>query len=76
MGFDGVAVADYCAISHVHEVQRASETLADAGYQCMEAGLDVELPDKNAYGGELEARFADGSAVCVRAWAVLYHVRI
>ena len=48
MGFDGVAVADYCAISHVHEVQRASETLADAGYQCMEAGLDVELPDKNA----------------------------
>ena len=62
MGFDGVVVADYSAITNVYEVQKASETLTDAGYQCMEAGLDVELPEKNAYNEELAAHFADGSA--------------
>ena len=62
MGFDGVAVADYSAITNVYEVQKVSETLADAGYQCMGAGLDVELPEKNAYNAELAAHFADGSA--------------
>lgn len=62
MGFDGVVVADYSAITNVYEVQKASETLTDAGYQCMEAGLDVELPEKNAYNDELAAHFADGSA--------------
>lgn len=62
MGFDGMTVADYCAISNVHTVQKVEETLADAGYRCMDAGLDVELPDKNAYGDELAERFADGSA--------------
>ena len=61
MGFDGVVVADYGAITNVYEVQRASETLTDAGYQCMAAGLDMELPEKNAYNEELASRFSDGN---------------
>lgn len=56
MGFDGVTVADYSAISNVHEVQKVGETAADAGFACMKAGMDVELPERNAYNEELAAR--------------------
>lgn len=62
MGFDGIAVSDYGAIQNIFEVQRAAESLTDAGQTAMEAGMDVELPGQSCYGEKLLARFADGTA--------------
>lgn len=62
MGFDGVAAADYGAVSNVYNSQHASESLAEAGKVCMEAGLDVELPSRESYNEELKQWFADGRA--------------
>lgn len=49
MGFDGVVTADYSSIANVYNAQHASESLAEAGKICMEAGLDVELPSREGY---------------------------
>lgn len=57
MGFEGVCVSDYGAISGVHHVQHVGETEADAGLLCMEAGVDVEMPSRVCYGEELKKRF-------------------
>lgn len=62
MGFDGVCVSDYGAISNAHNVQGLYETNTDTGYACMEAGMDVELPDMTGYTDELAARFDRGEA--------------
>lgn len=60
MGFDGVCVSDYGAISNAHNVQGLYETNTDTGYACMEAGMDIELPDMTGYTDELAARFDRG----------------
>ncbi len=60
MGFDGVCVSDYGAISNAHNVQGMYETNTDTGYACMEAGMDIELPDMTGYTDELAARFERG----------------
>ena len=60
MGFDGVTVADYCAISNVHTSQHLYENLTEAGAHCMEAGMDVETPQRSAYNDELQEWFRDG----------------
>ena len=57
MGFDGVCVADYGAVSNVYNVQHIGESMTDAGYMCMEAGMDVELQQKIAFSDELKERF-------------------
>ena len=62
MGFDGVTVSDYSAVSQVFDVKKVGECYADAGLLCLEAGMDVELPSPLSYGDELEARFASGEA--------------
>lgn len=62
MGFDGVVVADYSSVANVYNAQHASETLEEAGKMSMEAGVDVELPSREAYNDELKAWFADGRA--------------
>ena len=62
MGFDGVTVSDYGAVSNVHSVQGIGETLEDAGYRCLKAGMDVELPMGQAYGDGLKKLFEDGRA--------------
>lgn len=62
MGFEGVCVSDYGAISNAHNVQGLYETNTDTGYACMEAGMDVELPDVTGYTDELAARFDRGEA--------------
>ncbi|WP_130838306.1 glycoside hydrolase family 3 N-terminal domain-containing protein [Lachnoclostridium sp. Marseille-P6806] len=50
MGFDGCVVSDYGAVGNVHEVQRVGETKAQAGLKCLNAGMDCELPDGDAFG--------------------------
>ena len=62
MGFDGVVVADYGSVGNVYHAQHACESLTEAGKMCMEAGLDVELPSREAYNEELKKWFADGRA--------------
>ena len=44
MGFEGVTVSDYSGAENTCNVQGTSESLAEAGYRCLKAGLDVELP--------------------------------
>ena len=45
MGFDGVAVSDYSAVSNVHCLQRLYETARETGLACMEAGMVLILCD-------------------------------
>ena len=62
MGFDGVCVSDYGGVGNSHCVQHIGETYAEAGYRCMKAGMDVELPNTTGYGKELMEMFAGGEA--------------
>lgn len=62
MGFDGVVISDYGGVSNAHNVQRLYESNADAGYACMKAGMDVEMPNCTGYNSELLQMFADGRA--------------
>lgn len=49
MGFDGVTVSDYSAISNIMNSQRAASDMADAGRKALLAGMDVELPNAACY---------------------------
>ncbi|HHV10868.1 MAG TPA: beta-glucosidase [Clostridiales bacterium] len=60
MGFDGVVASDYSGVANVHKVQRMYESLAETGYRAMEAGMDMELPNKECYNGELMEWFREG----------------
>lgn len=60
MGFEGICISDYGAISGVHHVQHVGESEAEAGLLCMEAGLDVEMPSTAGYGDELKRKFESG----------------
>ncbi len=62
MGFDGIVVSDYGAIQNIHTVQRAAESLTEAGRIAMEAGMDVELQMQCCYNEELLRQFVEGSA--------------
>ena len=60
MGFDGICVSDYGAVSNVHHVQHIGESEAEAGVLCMEAGMDIEMPSTTGYGEELKRKFESG----------------
>lgn len=60
MGFEGLCVSDYGAVSGVHHVQHVGESEADAGLLCMEAGMDIEMPSTTGYGEELKRKFESG----------------
>lgn len=62
MGFDGITVSDYGAISNIHHVQKVCESEAEAGLRAMAAGMDMELQYMRCYGTELEKWFANGQA--------------
>ncbi len=60
MGFDGVVASDYSGVANVHKVQRMYESPAETGYRAMEAGMDMELPNKECYNEELMEWFREG----------------
>lgn len=60
MGFDGLCISDYGAVSNVHHVQHVGENEAEAGLLCMEAGMDIEMPSITSYGEELKGKFESG----------------
>lgn len=62
MGFEGVCFADYGAVGQVHSTLRMENSMGEAGYRCMRAGMDLEAPDPCGYGSELRQMFADGKA--------------
>ncbi len=48
-GFEGIVVADYEAIIRLKKHHRLARDKEAAAKLCLEAGLDVELPDPNCY---------------------------
>lgn len=62
MGFDGVCVADYSAVSNVHSTQNVGESFEEAGLLCMDAGMDVELQNCVCYNDTLKEWFRTGKA--------------
>ena len=60
MGFDGVAVADYSAVSNVHHTQKLYETEAEAVLAGLSAGRDAVLPDTVCFIDEMKAMCAHG----------------
>jgi beta-glucosidase len=48
-GFDGIIVSDYYGIEELQRIHGVAADYADAARQALEAGVDVELPDNNAY---------------------------
>lgn len=62
MGFAGVVVSDYGAVSGVHSTHCIGETMGEAGLRCMRAGMDVELAERCAFGDELQDMLASGRA--------------
>lgn len=62
MGFEGVCVSDYGAIGNAHDTQHFGETMQETGYACLEAGLDMELPNPTGFGDNLKELFMKGEA--------------
>ncbi len=62
MGFDGVVVSDYGAVERTHSCHGIAETPAEAGLLCLQAGMDVELPNTSGYNEELKKMFETGEA--------------
>ena len=60
MGFDGLAVSDYNAVSGIHNGAKIFESRGEAGYEALHAGLDVEMPQKDCFGAELKELFLSG----------------
>lgn len=48
-GFEGTVVSDYWSISFLQGMHQVAETLNDAGIISLSAGMDVELPETNAF---------------------------
>lgn len=62
MGFNGLVVADYGAISNTHRFQRMFESYTEAGRRAMEAGMDMELPQQECFSDELREQLRTGEA--------------
>ncbi len=62
MGFDGLCLSDYGAVSNTHSVQHLGETMGEAGLTSLEAGMDMELPSVTAWGEELKKLLDSGKA--------------
>lgn len=60
MGFTGVCVSDYGAVRNTHTIHHVGETLEEAGLRCLSAGMDVELPNVDAYNDKMEVLFETG----------------
>lgn len=69
-GFEGTVVSDYWAITFVHTMHKVAQDLAHAGAASLRAGIDVELPEAQAYAamarliesGELDEGVVDRAA--------------
>lgn len=63
LGFDGVVVSDYRSIQRLlDDILAVSPDIASAALECLQAGLDMELPDRLGYADDLVQMFRDGRA--------------
>lgn len=53
-GFDGVIVSDWFAIAQLVDVHHVAADRAEAARRALAAGVDIELPDPQAYGTLVE----------------------
>jgi beta-xylosidase len=60
LGFDGVIVSDYFAISFLQTEHGVAGNPAEAGALALDAGVDVELPSARCYGPGLAAAVREG----------------
>lgn len=60
LGFDGFTVSDYLALQMMQQTLGSAENTGEIGKQCLEAGLDMELPDAYAFSSELREQIKRG----------------
>jgi beta-glucosidase len=60
LGFSGLVVSDYEALSMIHTYHRAAPDLQTASALALAAGIDVELPTRKCYGDPLRAALDAG----------------
>ena len=60
-GFTGTVVSDYFSVALLRTLHGVAATRAEAAGLALRAGIDVELPTVDCYGGPLRAALADGS---------------
>lgn len=60
LGFEGLVVSDYSSVERVQKVFGIGENLTEAGEKCLEAGLDVELPNRIGYSREMVQNVENG----------------
>lgn len=77
-GFAGYIYSDYGAIGMLAGFHRTAATLADAGRQALEAGMDLEAPWPAGFGEEFQAQVRSGRipmALIDRAVSCLLRVK-
>jgi beta-glucosidase len=60
LGFEGLVVADYFAVSLLSSYHRVAADKAEAAVKAITAGLDLELPALDCFGEPLKAAIAAG----------------
>lgn len=61
LGFEGLVVSDYRSIQRLlGDILATAEDITGAAAQCLEAGLDMELPDRLGYHDALAEAFREG----------------
>jgi beta-xylosidase len=60
-GFSGTVVSDYFSVAFLHTLHGVAGTRAEAAGLALRAGIDVELPTADCYGGPLLAALEDGA---------------
>jgi beta-glucosidase-like glycosyl hydrolase len=53
LGFEGLVVSDYYAITMLHSLHRAAPDRQTAAVKALQAGIDMELPGQDCYGEPL-----------------------
>jgi beta-xylosidase len=62
LGFDGLVVSDYYAVSFLEQQHSVAASPSEAGAAALHAGIDVELPAVRCYGMPLRKAIAAGLA--------------
>jgi beta-glucosidase len=60
LGFDGLVVSDYEAVSMIHNYHNAAASKQEAAVKALIAGIDVELPTITCYGEPLHKALLSG----------------
>jgi len=60
LGFDGVVVADYFAVTLLMTYHAVAADRGEAGARALQAGLDLELPSLDCFGAPLREQIVDG----------------